>query len=136
MEHIHGEAFTLMWYACRCGHRERIWNSRDGVTPFGGVHCPSCGGDDLKHIEWKRDEYAPKHALQVGQRFFRDGTADDAVAIIKGRLARFADMGHSPPPEIAEMMMTDAREQTGEWQKGWPMTDRCGGTETLTPDSN
>ena len=32
--HNHREAFCLMWYACPCGHAERYWNSRDGVTPF------------------------------------------------------------------------------------------------------
>jgi len=32
-QHRHAEAFKLMIYACSCGHRETIWNSRDGVTP-------------------------------------------------------------------------------------------------------
>ena len=38
MKHNHAEAFKLMIYACEnpdCLHQEKIWNSRDGVTPFG-----------------------------------------------------------------------------------------------------
>src|SRR5438128_138761 len=50
--HIHGEAFMLMWYECRgCGARERVWNSRDGVTPF-GMGCASCGTDNMLHTNW------------------------------------------------------------------------------------
>jgi hypothetical protein len=58
-----GDAFMLYWYACvegppyytkirgilkrmrsdPCGHRERIWNMRDGVVPF-GTHVPVLRG--------------------------------------------------------------------------------------------
>lgn len=125
----HGEAFALMWYACPCGHRERIWNSRDGVTPFGGLLCVSCGGKGLEHrglthVDWRLDEPAPNHQLRDGQQFFRDGTADDAVAIIERRIASFAAHGHAAPPDVLEHLRRDAREQTGEWQQGWPMVDR------------
>lgn len=53
------EAFCLMWYACDCGHRERFWNSRDGITPF-GTSCPSCGGV-MNHVQWPLDTLAPDH---------------------------------------------------------------------------
>jgi hypothetical protein len=65
MAYQHKEAFALMWYACACGHRERFWNSRDGVTPFGGIECPSCGEKGmsmtggLSHIRFDLDEHAP-----------------------------------------------------------------------------
>lgn len=82
--HTFGEAFMLMWYACDCGHRERIWNSRDGVTPF-ALMCPSCAGEmgTLRHIAWQWDKYAPDHKPHPGQRFFRDGTPDEAQAIMQ-----------------------------------------------------
>jgi hypothetical protein len=118
-----------MWYACECGHRERIWNSRDGVTPFGGILCTSCGGKGLQrrgltHVDWQLDEPAPDHKLANGQRFFRDGTADDAVRIIERRIAQIAQQGRALPADVAESLRRDAAQQTGEWLKGWPMIDR------------
>jgi hypothetical protein len=128
MGYRHKEAFALMWYACPCGHRERIWNSRDGVTPFGGIACVSCGGNGigggLTHVEFHRDEYAPDHTLRVGQLYFRDGTAAEAVAIIERRLKAFADQGHIAPDHVAKQLLADAQNQTGEWNAGWPISER------------
>lgn len=143
MSYAHKEAFALMWYACvnrppnlfaphtriqGCGYRERIWNSRDGVTPFGGVECPSCGrkGIDggLMHVEWNADECRPDHKLALGQRFFRDGTAADAIIIIKRRIEISKKSPRPIPDDIAERLLQHARDQTGEWNKGWPMIDR------------
>lgn len=64
LKYEHAEAFCLMWYGCKCGHRERIWNSRDGVTPF-GMGCPSCGGS-MSHVDWQKDILAPQHQLNRG----------------------------------------------------------------------
>lgn len=113
----HAERFALMWYACKCGHRERLWNLRDGVTPF-GLGCPSCGGLELMHVDWKRDEAAPGHRLNRGQRFFRDGTAADAKAILRRRFELYP-----APDEVQASLFADAEEQTGEWLPGWPMID-------------
>ncbi|SFB68937.1 hypothetical protein SAMN05216321_101143 [Cupriavidus sp. OV038] len=64
----HAEAFCLMHYACKCGHHEVIWNSRDGVTAF-YVPCPSCGEVmGMAHVKWHRDIYAPHHRPHFGQR--------------------------------------------------------------------
>lgn len=125
----HKEAFALMWYACPCGHRERIWNSRDGVTPFGGLLCTSCGGKGLErhglsHIDFHLDEYAPDHKLQVGQLFFRDGTAADSIDIIERRIAALAKMGQPVPDNVASALRCDAINQTGEWRQGWPTVGR------------
>jgi hypothetical protein len=119
----HAEAFCLMWYACECGHRERIWNSRDGVTPF-GLACPSCGKPSLRHVEWRSDERRPEHKPPPGQRFFCDGSADDAVRAIERRIAIFTERGQPIPSEVVEQLMRDAREQTGEWLPGWPVVRR------------
>lgn len=120
----HKEAFALMWYGCeRCGHRERIWNSRNGVTPF-GTTCPSCGASML-HVDWQNDERQPNHKPHRGQRFWRDGTRDEGVAIIEKRLANFAKSGHAVPPAVAEAMGQEARDQTDDWRPGWPFLDRA-----------
>jgi hypothetical protein len=78
----HKEAFCLMTYACKCGHRERIWNSRDGVTPF-AAQCPSCDDGIMQHVDWALDRRAVEHKLRPGQKFWRDGTPDEAEAIMR-----------------------------------------------------
>jgi hypothetical protein len=87
--YVHSEAFCLMWYACECGHRERIWNSRDGVTPF-GFQCPSCKEPKLKHVDWKFDQHAPDHVPAVGQRIWIDLTRDRALEIARRTVAQVA----------------------------------------------
>lgn len=100
MGYQHVEAFCLMWYTCDgktsyegtsisrgfapqliarpCGALIRIWNSRDGVTPF-GMQCPSCGGDmhHVMHHPLLPDVSVPDHQLHHGQYFWRDATRDD-----------------------------------------------------------
>lgn len=78
----HVKAFCLMWYQCKeCSHTEQIWNSRDGVTPF-GAQCPSCGGS-MWHISWHMDKYAPNHKLHFGQKFWRDASTEEWLALFK-----------------------------------------------------
>lgn len=127
--HFHAEAFCLMWYACsgkpdysaprapgarlvrspECGHRERYWNSRDGVTPF-GTACPSCGGD-LVHTDWPLDRYAPDHKPHHGQRVWIDMTRRRAELIAKERVAVFRAQGHDVPddhlPSLVESIYHD-----------------------------
>ena len=118
-----GEAFMLMWYACKCSHRERIWNSRDGVTPF-GLRCPSCS-DIMHHVDWHLDAFAPTHRPQKYQRFFRDGTADEAEAIMRRRIARGVEQGAPMTPEYEAQLLEHARSDSAgsEFQKGWPTVD-------------
>lgn len=120
----HKEAFCLMWFECVCGHKEQVWNSRDGVTPF-GLMCPSCGGASLFHTRWHLDHPAPKHKPHPGQRFFRDGTADEAVEVVKKRLTKAKEADHPIPDAVAEVLLEDARNLTGEWHTGWPKVDRA-----------
>ena len=119
----HAEAFKLMWYACECGHRERIWNSRDGVTAFGTM-CPSCGGSSLLHVDWGKDELALEYQPHKGQRYWADGTPNDAIEIVKKRIRRYQDTGNPVPAAAQVELMGHARTQTGEWQAGWPMLKR------------
>lgn len=125
-KHRHGEAFCLMWYACKsCGHRERIWNSRDGVTPF-GMGCPSCGWFGLMHVDWRSDERAPNHNLHRAQRFWRDGTKLEAIASIERRFAAFAIVVGTPPEDIKAQMLADLdkpSDERSEFRDGWPQID-------------
>jgi hypothetical protein len=135
----HGEAFCLMFYACPCGHRERMWNSRDGVTPFGGITCPSCGlgfgtpalpgrpSWGLSHVQFAADYPVPDHKPWPGQRFWRDGTPAEAVEIIERRIVKFAEAGRAIPEDIAEKLRNDAFSQApdSEWRKGWPYLDQA-----------
>jgi hypothetical protein len=85
-KHKYGEAFMLMWYACKsCGMRECIWNSRDGVTPL-TFACPCCG-QSAEHVNWKDDFYAPEHIPHFGQRIWVDMTKDRALFIAKAQAA-------------------------------------------------
>lgn len=64
-KHNHREAFWLMLYTCKdCGHKEKIWNSRDGVTPF-GTTCTICGEMDMIHTG--PSTYEPDFIPQPGQ---------------------------------------------------------------------
>lgn len=119
--HKHGEAFMLMWYGCKCGHRERIWNSRDGVTPF-GIGCPSCG-EIANHINWGLDEYAPDYKPKHGQRFFRDGTVGEAVTIMERRIESMKEQYPLEPGQREEIMREVRETGGGEFQPGWPTVD-------------
>ena len=125
MSYQHKEAFCLMWYACKdCGARERIWNSRDGVTPF-GTTCRSCG-KIANHVEWGRDEQAPNYKPISGQRFWRDGTPDEAEAFMRRRIEKMKGTEWEvTDPEYMAQLIATARDpsQSSEFQKGWPFLD-------------
>jgi len=112
--HLHAEAFCLMWYACKCGHQERIWNSRDGVTPF-GMQCPSCGSPSemgsLMHVRWREDLYAPGHVPAPGQRIWIDMTWEAAEAYAEQRIAAAENRGIVIDPARRESL---ARSILGE----------------------
>ena len=96
---LHREAFCLMWYACHCGHRERIWNSRDGVTPFCTL-CPSCKSPTLQHVDFGRDEFAPEHKPGIGQRVWLDMTRERAEVIAKRRMDAFRAAGREVNADV------------------------------------
>jgi hypothetical protein len=109
--HFHTEAFCLMWYACECGHRERIWNSRDGVTAFGLV-CPSCTEPKLHHVNWNLDQYAPNHVPAVGQRVWIDLTRERARTIAQRTIDRVAQSKQVPAHDLERI--TDAVFNSGD----------------------
>lgn len=118
----HGEAFALMIYSCVCGHREIMWNSRDGVTPF-CLGCPSCGMPTLQHTDFRLDACTPKHKLHHGQRFWRDGTPDEAEAIMRRRLDMMKDSYPLSDNDATNLISDSRAGKISEFQKGWPMLD-------------
>jgi hypothetical protein len=67
--HKTGDSFMLMLYASK-DHKivEYLWNSREGVTPFGIL-----ARDDkttLYHEAWDHDIYCPNYEPPVGMRIF------------------------------------------------------------------
>lgn len=77
----HGEAFCLMEYRCEKEpiHREIIWNSRDGVTPF-LVGCRLCKSL-MQHVNWQSDKPEPTYLPHVGQRMFVDLSEERALKL-------------------------------------------------------
>jgi hypothetical protein len=130
MAYQHKEAFALMWYSCVCGHRERFWNSRDGVTPFGGIQCPSCGQQGLSltgglsHVRFDLDEHAPDHKPYPGQRIWRDGTQQEAVSILMRRFASLKERNYVVPDEVQGQMIAEIGLPSSEFQPGWPTWER------------
>lgn len=126
-EHQYGERFALMWYACEagrgqvkrkhCGHRERLWNSRNGVTPF-GIRCTKCDGF-MSHVDWHLDEYAPDHKPAPGSRFFRDGTTAEAITILTKRFADRLDNPHAKA-QMNRMLLEIDAGRIDEFRPGWP----------------
>lgn len=64
----HGEAYCLMKYASKAGAIEWLWNSRDGVTPFG--IGPASDDNAMLHADWHEDSFAPNFVPPVGMRVF------------------------------------------------------------------
>lgn len=122
-KHQHGEAYMIMRYRCPKGHDHPVWNSRDGVTPF-GIDCPEEGCDQIAdHHNWEGDRYEPLHQLIPGEYFFRDGTPEEAKAIILRRLE--SARGSSwERPESEWPALTDDILEGHEFQAGWPHLDQ------------
>lgn len=119
MAYNHKEAFCLMWYMCTCGHRERMWNSRDGVTPYGDVFCPSCGSDQvnikdgfpgMSHTHFSSDVCVPDYTPHPGQQVWRNGTKAEAKTILEQRFALFNKRRHPVPEDIKESMLRDLHD--------------------------
>ena len=67
----HAEAYCLMKYRCeKCGFTEKVWNSRDCVTPF-IINCPKCNGH-MQHTDWNEDKRVENYIPAIGQRVFID----------------------------------------------------------------
>ena len=117
----HREAYCLMIYRCEnCGHIERIWNSRDGVTPF-GTACPSCAGNVMYHL-FGSDQCMPEHKLNKFQKFWRDGLPHEAERILRRRHALVQKTKYRID-KSEDCFVEDVLKDGGEFPEGWPMLD-------------
>lgn len=107
-KHNHAEAFRLMRYVCEdCGYSEIVWNSRDGVTPF-GMMCRRCRSINMMHHNWDKDVYAPDHIPHQGQ-----GIWIDMPESLKPTLARMRAAVFEGPDEERESLIQALIEDMG-----------------------
>lgn len=91
----HAEAFCLMKYATKDGSEvEWIWNSRDGVTPFGVMNRART--QELFHVAWELDRCLPNYQPLPGERIFIDLTRERAEHFARRRIERYWDDGEYP----------------------------------------
>jgi len=125
-----GEAYMLMTYECRvCGGREILYNSRDGVTPF-GINCRTAAcnevdklGSPMLHVLWNVDKRLPNFTPPKGMRIFRDGTLEEARAIMARRIERCKGTEWECTPEYAAELLASITDAEGEFRRGWPMVE-------------
>jgi len=85
----HPEAFCLMNYECKqCNKTITIWNSRNGVTPF-GIDCRWCEGGIMQHVHFGCDKYSPFHLPNIGDLVFADQTEEGYREVIRKRADHF-----------------------------------------------
>lgn len=113
---VHGEAFHLMKYVDPDkGVIEWLWNSRDGVTPFGLEF-------GFNHADWEQDVFVPNFVPPIGMRIFMSWR--DAPATYKAEAAeRWAER----LKQYQEQGMTDAQLDTARAGApfGYRDTDPC-----------
>lgn len=86
------DAFKLMTYQCsRCYFCERIWNSRNAVSPY-SVRCTECLGI-MYHVDWHLDIFVTDYVLKDGDRYFSDLTQERAkeLAVLRVDSAKGTD---------------------------------------------
>jgi len=80
---------------------------------------------EMCHVNFRGDLFDPKGELCLqGQRFWRDGTVDEAVAIMKRRFDAAKGTEYEPTQERMDAMLAEIRNGTSsEFRPGWPMLD-------------
>jgi hypothetical protein len=78
--HSHREAFCVMYYSDEAGHFTRIWNARDGVTPFVVVVDDNGVEREMRHVDWHNDLRDTERSPRVGEHIFIDDTPDRLLA--------------------------------------------------------
>ena len=118
------EGLCLMWYQCeKCNKSERIWNSRPRVAPY-VISCSSCSGE-MKHVAWERDEYAPNHQPQKGERIFMDWSREAEEKLRREYIEKNWDSGDFPMKERTDLWKTKEEALQyflDSWEFGQPTT--------------
>jgi hypothetical protein len=90
-EYLHKEAFCLMTYRDENSTEEEVlWNSRDGVTPF-GISSRIDKTKTLYHVDWNKDLAVENYKPIIGMRIFVNATKE----LIKDSLNAYMDK-HCP----------------------------------------
>ena len=94
------DAWKLMIYVCDgCGHKERIWNARPHVTPFGGLPCDNCGNETMTHAYFGSDVLAMDYRPVKGELIFIDTPPELALIYAKRTLANYGGVEGAPTAE-------------------------------------
>jgi hypothetical protein len=115
-----------MQYKCEhCGKVEVLWNSRDGVTPF-GISCSLCVRGSMFHINWEEDKYEPKYIPIEGQRIFVDMPIEIKHVFVRKRIDKLWEHPDFPMREYygnkdeAFEALSNGTEKTNEpWAIVW-----------------
>ncbi len=127
--HKYKDAFCIFWFACKCGHQEKVWNSRDNYIPS-NIICSSCG--KMAGIPSGAPvEYDPKHQLNHGQKFFRDGTPEEAIKLATAHADKVIKNGSMVPGQEHMVYIEEDRKPLIEailkkFKEGWPCVDVYG----------
>lgn len=92
---MHKEAFCLMKYASIDGQIvEWIWNSRDGVTPYGIMD--RTGEVELFHVQWNMDVLIIGYRPLPGERVFVSVDEHSLTNSINRQIEAWWDEGEFP----------------------------------------
>ena len=72
----------------------------------------------MLHVDWHKDEASPGHKLHKGQRYWRDGTQEEAEAIARARVAKYPE--YMPEGTTQDEMV---RSILRDFRPGWPRLD-------------
>lgn len=129
MKHDHLEAFCLMTYASEDrAITERIWNSRDGVTPF-VVHSREEPFVELSHVDWHNDKCEPHRVPQPGDRIFADMTKEMMAEDHKRTVEECWDDGEYPMSSMYSDKEKALEALMKEWEPGLPTVLVVGAVE-------
>lgn len=106
-KHHHAEAFMHMTYFGQspAGRIElKIWNSRDGVTPF--MVTSNEYGITLQSVSWGHAKYDPSHKPKKGELIWVSHTEETARQVAEQALAGFEKMAAMTDEEIEALNMS------------------------------
>lgn len=119
MNFKHCEAYCCMTYKCdKCNEEERIWNSRDGVTPF-IIRC-KCGGE-MQHINFAKDERILNRVPEDEERVFSTMTYKDKKRMAKERAENLIKIGYKKPKDKNKLIKQLIREYNEEYKREMPV---------------
>jgi hypothetical protein len=97
-DYKNAEAFCNMPYVCNtCHNKEKIWNSRDGGTPF-TIPCSFCTKGKMVRFLSAMSGHNETYIPREGQRIFKDpeGPAEAAEEVSNGTV--LVDYHNNPVP--------------------------------------